>query len=454
MEVADHECKHSSFTFTWTELFKKTPDGKALSGGLKIPELHKAASKWIKGTQETPEEAGGASSAIGDIEVALTSATDQGCNADEEQMRKKTVAKYEEFLGKLVTFQVMDEVNFDPPTLIALWKKIKRPEKKKKLVAGSPDKLFLACVELFPQHSGVHGEETFRGIPQQLSTEFKNLMQWLASTKTENDIVGIADGRSEVVRNEVRQIMKTAFGDETMELWITYSMETSLKSDLRNPKRKLAWSCDNMEKIFAAPPTAGVGGTRRRLVPRDHYTKSGESTNFCKSYTGVDWRHLCEIPRCSSAKKVEILGQSAVGDFVKARVQKEIKEKGHPLFWGEWKPVHYYSTLMRDFECSEVVDWTPGSGAACIAALYHGVPYTAFFQNAAHKDFVWNYIKRVFLAIVVEKKEKVVDADLAASVCRYLEQSADSARQLLPRTEPLKVVESQTGDNDSNDDDE
>jgi len=156
----------------------------------------------------------------------------------------------------------------------------------------------------------------------------------------------------------------------------------------------------------------------------------------------------------TSAKKAEILGPSSVGDFVKVRVQKEIREKGHPLFWGEWKPVHYYSTLMRDFECGEVVDWTPGSGAACIAALYHGVPYTAFFQNAAHKDFVWNYIKRVFLAIVVEKKEKVVDADLAASVCRYLEQSADSARQLLPRTEPLKVQECQTGDNDSNDDDE
>ena len=152
--------------------------------------------------------------------------------------------------------------------------------------------------------------------------------------------------------------------------------------------------------------------------------------------------------------KKEILGQSAVGDFEKTRVQKEVNEKGHPLYWGEWKPVHYYSTLMRDFGCSEVCDWTPGSGAACVAALYYGIPYTAFFQNAAHKEWFWNYIKRVFLAIVVEKKEKVVDADLAASVSRYLERSADSACQLLPRTTAPITVESHTGDNDSNDDDE
>ena len=79
---------------------------------------------------------------------------------------------------------------------------------------------------------------------------------------------------------------------------------------------------------------------------------------------------MYEIPRLTSGTKKQILGQSAVGDFEKTRVQKEVNEKGHPLCWGEWKPVHYYSTLMRDFGCREVCDWTPGSGAACVAALY------------------------------------------------------------------------------------
>ena len=151
--------------------------------------------------------------------------------------------------------------------------------------------------------------------------------------------------------------------------------------------------------------------------------------------------------------KKESIGPSAVGDFTKDRVQKEVQEKGHPLFWGEWKPVHHYSTLMRDFNAYEVCDWTPGAGAACIAALYYGIPYTGFCQNGAHKDWLWGYLKRVFLAMVVEKKDALVDADLAANVVRYLERTADVARQLLPSTTAPIAVESYTGDNDSNDDD-
>ena len=63
-------------------------------------------------------------------------------------------------------------------------------------------------------------------------------------------------------------------------------------------------------------------------MARDHYTKSGESTNFCRSYTGVAFRNLYEIPRSTSGMKKEILGRSAVGDFEKTRVQKEVNEKG------------------------------------------------------------------------------------------------------------------------------
>ena len=66
---------------------------------------------------------------------------------------------------------------------------------------------------------------------------------------------------------------------------------------------------------------------------------------------------------------------------------------------------------------------------------------------------MWGYLKRVLLAMVVEKKDAVVDADLAANVVRYLERTADVARQLLPSTTAPIAVESYTGDNDSNDDD-
>ena len=55
--------------------------------------------------------------------------------------------------------------------------------------------------------------------------------------------------------------------------------------------------------------------------------------------------------------------------------------------------------------------------------------------------------------MVVEKKDALVDADLAANVVRYLERTVDVARQLLPSTTAPIAVESYTGDNDSNDDD-
>ena len=452
LEIADHEAKNSSFSFEWTELFKATPDGKLLCG-LKVPSVHAAAYKWIKSTQQTPT-GGDSQSAIGDMDRALGSAKDNGSNADEEQMRSKTAAKCEEHLNKLVHLTVIEGGDYEPANLTKAWKNAKRPQHKKtkEKAAVGADKLFLAFAELFPKHSVLHSNETFRGVPQQCSTEFTDLVKWLGSMKCQADVVAVADGRSDVVRNELRAHMKSAFGDEFLELWLVFDMETSLNTDVRNPKRKLAWSCANLETIFAAPPDCGVGGSRRKVVPRDHYTKSGESTNFCRSYTGVAFRNLSEIPRLTSDKKMEILGASAVGDFTKDRVQKEVKEKGHPLFWGEWKPVHYYSTLMRDFDANEVCDWAPGAGAACIAALYYGIPYTGFCQNEAHKEWLWGYIKRVFLAIVLEKKDAVVDADLAANVARYLERTAEVARQLLPsKTAPI-AVDSYTGDNDSNDD--
>ena len=71
--------------------------------------------------------------------------------------------------------------------------------------------------------------------------------------------------------------------------------------------------------------------------------------------------------------KEGILGGSAVGVFNKQRVQKEVEEKGHPLFWAEWKPIQLWTTLFIEFGATEIVDFTAGTGATAMAALQLGV---------------------------------------------------------------------------------
>jgi hypothetical protein len=46
-------------------------------------------------------------------------------------------------------------------------------------------------------------------------------------------------------------------------------METSLNTDVRNPKRKVAWTSDNMETLFGMLPAARRGGGK--VVSRDEH---------------------------------------------------------------------------------------------------------------------------------------------------------------------------------------
>ena len=184
-----------------------------------------------------------------------------------------------------------------------------------------------------------------------------------------------------------------------------YDVESALHTDVRNPKRKLAWPGNHMETLFLVLPTATKG--QRKVVERDLYTKAGEATNFSRSYTGVPFRNLAEIPRVTEDGKKAILGPAAIGAFTKDRVVKEVKERGHPLFWGEWKPVKLFSTLYRDLHITDVVDVTPGSGAACLAAMYNSIPYFGFSINEKHRKWFMDQLQNTFLALVYSKEVEV-----------------------------------------------
>ena len=108
-----------------------------------------------------------------------------------------------------------------------------------------------------------------------------------------------------------------------------------------------------------------------KFVPRESFcTGAGEVTNFCRTYTKVPYRNLCEIPRVDSAQKQAMFGDVAVPALPRDRMQKEAEANGHPVFWAEWKPIALHASFFRDWNVNEVVDLTPGSGAAAVGALY------------------------------------------------------------------------------------
>ena len=105
-----------------------------------------------------------------------------------------------------------------------------------------------------PAHASIHAPDMFRGVPRSPSSEFKALVAFALSAKQSADVVLITDGRSDGMRSAIREMVKSVVGDEFLELWVVYDMEVRLNADVRNPKRKVAWSGANMETMFVAPP--------------------------------------------------------------------------------------------------------------------------------------------------------------------------------------------------------
>ena len=112
----------------------------------------------------------------------------------------------------------------------------------------------------------------------------------------------------------------------------------------------------------------------------------------------------------------------------------------------------FFAALLTNFEVTELVDLTPGSGAACLAALYAAIPYTGFCHNDAHKEWLDSLMRRMFVAIVADEEFKV-DQEVLKNVKQYLQRAAESARQMLPK-KTAAFGASHSGEDDSNDEDD
>ena len=96
---------------------------------------------------------------------------------------------------------------------------------------------------------------------------------------------------------------------------------------------------------------------------------------------------------------------------------------------------------------------TPGSGAASIASLYCKVHYRGFCHNEAHKKWLLDHLRRVFVVIVLGKDLKA-DENLVKNVSKYLCRAGEVAMQLLLKEPNYKFPASNriSADDDSCDD--
>ena len=85
--------------------------------------------------------------------------------------------------------------------------------------------MYLSCAELFLGHEGHFTNETFRGLLSCCSTDFKEAVKLLLMKSEKDDVVIVSDGRSELIRKEIRAILTATAGEEEfIELWVIYNL--------------------------------------------------------------------------------------------------------------------------------------------------------------------------------------------------------------------------------------
>ena len=106
-----------------------------------------------------------------------------------------------------------------------------------------------------------------------------------------------------------------------------------------------------------------------------------------------------------------------------------------------------FNAFFGFFQVAYVFHLTPGSGAACLAALYSSIPYIGLCSSQGHQKWLQDLLQRMFVAMVMIKKVSA-EPELVKNITTYLQRSAEAAKLMLPR-DGSAVGDSFTGDDDS-----
>ena len=97
---------------------------------------------------------------------------------------------------------------------------------------------------------------------------------------------------------------------------------------------------------------------------------------------------------------------------------------------------------------ADIFDFTPGSGADCLAALYANVQYMGVPYNGEHEKWLTNWFQRLFIGLVVDGNVGA-DKELIAKVHQHLSRAVETAKHMLPK-DPSAIGDAFTGADDSN----
>ena len=134
------------------------------------------------------------------------------------------------------------------------------------------------------------------------------------SKRTNDDAILRFDGRSRAARRVIEQFAdKLAAPDKhggsvkpPVEIWIFHT-EPKTHDDPRVPRRQTSFARNNHAVAFASAPARG----NAKVQPRAEFNVCGETSSAATTYTGVDLRRFCELPRMSIPTKSAILGVAA-----------------------------------------------------------------------------------------------------------------------------------------------
>jgi len=267
------------------------------------------------------------------------------------------------------------------------------------------------------------------------SAEFTAALDFIAQHRQNTDYVVVFDGRSRAVRKEVEAWMESQGGDSNryVDAWIIYG--PPLATDPRFPKRKVAFNSKNRETMHMHLPQLK---TKMKARERDSFKLLGESTTHELTYTGVPIRSLAELPRFAVDAKHEITGQTGTPTF-DDKIAADVAKNGVPLFWSDWKPISFWSTVYQDLGVTHVFDCgSVGTGSAAIGALYAGVRYDGLCVNDAHRVWLERLMDRATACVMSEDAESEESKTVGKNIQRHFAGTVAEARRYL---RPPKLVD-------------
>ena len=121
---------------------------------------------------------------------------------------------------------------------------------------------------------------------------------------------------------------------------------------------------------------------------------------------------------------------AAGAENVKERhLLQEVQRAGNPAFWCEYKPLDVWISLFKNMAATEILDLTPGSGVAAVAALHCGIKYEGCCTNAAHKQWLDGLLDKAIYAVAAESLESAAAVGASADYVNNIKRFFPRDRQ-------------------------